>query len=241
MTVETMNSRKEFERLSISEVERKLLPVIPERLTELRESAYPIEQYYLSHMNEPFSLRFRGTVRDGAISYEATLKDSGVMGPDGLERLEVPVIVPSELYAYYFDKHTTPVLQKWRSEPFEGIIVDFYKDDGSVQVEVEDATHWDAFTEHYGKDYLDITGDHVGSNEWRAHLSFRRLHNGKEALMPQAELRSQDIVNDILSRRLQTAPVIVHIGGRSGSGKSTIVHEVQRALRDLGLSNDVLS
>jgi len=240
MTVETVKSRQEFEQISMTEIERKLMPIFPEQLAELRTSSYPIEQYYLSHMDEPFGLRFRETFRDGVLSYEATLKDSGTIGPDGLERLEVPVAVPEELYRYYFDEHTTPLLRKLRSEPSEGIVVDFYED-GSVQVEVEDASHWQEFIARYGTHFIDISSDHLGSNEWRAHLSFRRLHGGNEALTPAAELRSQDIVYDILARRVGNEPVILHIGGRSGSGKSTIVREVRYALQELGLTSEVMS
>lgn len=241
MTVELLQSLPEFEQHLPRETERKLLPVFPERLAELRADALPIEQYYLSHMDEPFSLRFRQTSRDGNLWYEATLKDTGRVDAGGLSRLEVAVAVPAELYEYYFDEHTTPVLRKLRSEPEPGIIVDFYDDD-SMQVEVENSAGWPAFSERYGSDFMDISGDRVGNNEWRAHLSFRRLHGGHEALTPSPELRSADIVRDVLGRRAgTTTPVIVHIGGRSGSGKSTIVREVRTELVSLGLSSDVLS
>ncbi len=241
MTIENIGKDNEFEQMIHHEIERKLLPIFPEQLAPLRKDAMPIEQYYLSHLDEPFSLRFRETFRDGQLHYEATLKDNGRRTTQGLERLEVPVTVPAELYKYYFDEHTTPVLRKLRSEPMPGVVVDFYDDD-SAQVEIEQPTRMEIFQARFGSDFMDISGDHLGSNEWRAHVSFRRLHQGLEALTPGEELTTQTVINDILTRRTRSLePVIVHIGGRSGSGKSTLVHEVSRALDELGLSSGILS
>lgn len=240
MTVEILGKDKEFEQIIHHETERKLLPVFPEDLAELRSDAMPLEQYYLSHLSEPFSLRFRETLRGGTLYYEVTLKDTGQLTSDGVRRLEVETAVPADLYQYYFDEHTTPILRKLRSEPLPGVIVDFY-DDGSAQVEIEDPDSWATFTARYGDNFMDISGDRIGSNEWRAHLSFRRLHSGQEALVPQSELTSQAIVDDILLQRSHNQPIVVHIGGRSGSGKSTVVHEVRASLDTLGITSDVLS
>lgn len=240
MTVEILRKSKEFEQIIHHETERKLLPVFPEHLMELRSEAVPLEQYYLSHLSEPFSLRFRETFREGVLSYEVTLKDTGELTSAGVKRIEVETTVPAELYTYYFDEHTTPVLRKLRSEPVPGVIVDFY-DDNSLQVEAESPEGWAAFTARYGDNFVDIGDDRVGNNEWRAHLSFRRLHDGQEALVPESELTSQTIIDDILLRRSQGRPLIVHIGGRSGSGKSTVVREVCAALDAIGMTNDVVS
>ena len=241
MTVETMKSSREFEQKLPNETERKLLPIFPEQLSPLRAESYPIEQFYLSHINEPFSLRIRETFKNGELRYKAALKNTGVITPGGLSRFELPVEVPANLYRYYFDDHTTPVLRKLRADPEPGISVDFYEDD-SVQVEVEDAESWPAFTARYGDNFVDVTGDRIGSNEWRAHLRFRRLHEGKEAFTPTEELSSQTIIEDILARRLrQPGPITVHVGGRSGSGKSTIVHEVRARLQEIHLTSEVVS
>lgn len=241
MVVERLNLHETFEQILPREIEHKLLPVFPEQLSYLRTDAVPIEQYYLSHLDEPFSLRFRETFRDGQLHYEATLKDNGTITEHGLERLEVPVTIPAELYTYYFNEHTTPVLRKLRSEPMPGVIVDFYEDN-SVQVEVEQPVSTGTFRDRFGDNFMDISGDHLGSNEWRAHMSFRRLHDGHEAFIPEEELTTQTIVRDIMARRnTSSQPVVVHIGGRSGSGKSTIVREVSQALDEAGLTSGVLS
>jgi len=240
MTLEIVNLKKEFEQELPIETERKLLPIFPEQLTELRTESYPIEQISLSHPSEPFSLRIRETFKDGVLKYEAALKDRGILTPDGIRRIEVEVEVPDYLYPYYFDERTTPVLHKLRSAPEPSIAVDFYED-GAIQVEVEDFRSWPAFSDRFGENFVDVTGDRITDNEWRSHFNYRRQHQGQEAFAPKEELHSEDIVNDILARGIGNAPVIVHIGGRSGSGKSTIVREVQAALEQLGLSQEVVS
>lgn len=240
MTVELSTYNKEFEQNALLETERKFIPVFPEQLSDLRTQSRPIEQIYLSNPSEPFSLRIRETLQnDGSLLYEATLKDKGVLGPDGLRRLEVSTQVDASMYAYYMSDET-PVVRKLRAEPIQGVIVDFFED-GSVQVESESAEAWKQFTSEFGDAFVDISGDLSGTNEWRAHLSFRRNNNGKEAFVIEPDLRADDIIRDILRKQNQPSPVIAHIGGRSGSGKSTIVQEVHEKLRNFGFQPIVLS
>lgn len=240
MKVEKYYNSVEFDQQSHREIERKFIPLFPLDLEIYRTSAFPIEQYYLSHPSEPFSLRLRESLEpDGALHYTATLKDNGVLTADGIDRMEVTAPVDSELYEY-FRQDGSPLLRKLRAEPLPGITIDFY-DDGSTQVESEHPEHWKRFIDSHGEHFVEITGDHISSNEWRAHLSFRRAHNGIEALTPAPELDPSAIVHDILSAQKTMSPVVIHVGGRSGSGKSTIVHEVRRQLDQLGLSSTVMS
>lgn len=240
MKVEKISNNIEFEQKLHREIEKKFLPIFPEHLDIYRTSAAPVEQYYLSHPDEPFSLRLRESLRpDGSLCNEATLKDSGLLTPDGIDRMEITAQIDSELYDY-FKQDGLPLLRKLRAEPLSGITIDFY-DDGSVQVESEHPEHWQRFIELHGNSFVDITGDNLSSNEWRAHLSFRRMNRGAEVLKPAPELDPSVIVHDILSAQKMLSPVVVHIGGRSGSGKSTIVQEVRNQLEQLGLSSTVMS
>ena len=51
---------------------------MPDTLSDMRERARPIEQFYLSHPSEPFSLRLREELNlSGKLEYSATLKDRG--------------------------------------------------------------------------------------------------------------------------------------------------------------------
>lgn len=239
MSVEVMNHSQEFEQNLSHEIERKFIPVFPEELELFRPETRPIEQFYLSNPKEPFSLRFRETFdRDGNLLYEATLKDTGTMTSDGIDRIEVTAPVDASLYNYYHEA-SAPTIRKLRAKPRLGITIDFYED-GSVQVESENEREWQTFVREHGDNFVEITGDRTSRNEWKAHLSFRRAHEGVEAFSIADELRADDIVNDII-RAGDTAPRVVHIAGRSGSGKSTIVREVRDKLDRVGLSSVVLS
>ena len=241
MTVEKIAKTKEFEQKLFTEVERKFLPTNPEGLADLRGTAIPIEQYYLGPIGQPYSLRLRETPQsDGTSRYEVTLKDTGSVDDEGVHRMEVTAEVGSELYEFYRDE-TVPLLIKLRAEPLPGIVVDFY-DDGTIQVESENPDNWQRFIKERGDYFMEVSGDHMSSNEWRAHFSFRRLHNGKDMLATGEELRSGAIVREILAQRnSEMRPMMVHIGGRSGSGKTTIVREVREILAHYNISTEVIS
>ena len=239
MSVEQITGKQEFEQITLREVERKFIPLFPKQLEAYKKISLPVEQYYLSHPSEPFSLRFRESVQDGRLTYETTLKDTGTVGPDGLDRLEVTTPVSVELYEQY-KTDETPVIRKLRAEPYRGVTIDFYES-GRIQLESEVPESWQRFIEDYGDNYVEITADSAGSNEWQAHLEYRRTHEGAEALQPKADLDPNSIMGDILAARKPNTPLIVHIGGRSGSGKSTIVRQVRQQLDAHELSSCVLS
>lgn len=239
MSVEQLIHTKEFESVLPVEVERKFLPVFPEQLEPYRAMSQPIEQFYLSHPCEPFSLRMREALVDGELRYEATLKDAGQIGPNGIERMEVTAPIAAELYSMYRTPDL-PIIRKLRAEPRPGITIDFYED-GSVLVESENELEWQQFIGDFGDSFVEITGDRSSNNEWRAHLGFRRANQGREALAPADDLNPSDIVRDIQKQRTDGRPTTVHIAGRSGSGKSTIVREVRAQLDSLGISSAVMS
>lgn len=239
MSVEQIVSTKELESIAAREVERKFLPLFPEQLEIYRASSQPIEQFYLSHPTEPFSLRLRESLIDGELRYEATLKDTGTIGARGIDRMEITTPVSPEIYTLYRSPDT-PIIRKLRAEARPDVTIDFY-DDGSVQVESENELEWRLFVAEHGDMFVETTGDRASNNEWRAHVSFRRANGGREAFTPQTELDPDDIVRDIQYQLALNRPATVHIGGRSGSGKSTIVREVRAKLDALGISSAVLS
>ncbi|NCU37633.1 hypothetical protein EOL96_01025 [Candidatus Saccharibacteria bacterium] len=239
MSVESMSINKEFEQKLSYEIEQKFLPIFPEGLEIYRSSGWPVEQFYLSHPSEDFSLRMREELKNGELTYEATLKDTGTVTGAGIARMEVTTPITPELYQLYRSPDT-PILRKVRAEPLPGITVDYYED-GSVQVESESPANWLEFIRLHGDTFVEITGDRNSDNEWKAHLSFRRTHSGNETLKPSAELSPHSIVNDILVASRPDVPTKVHVAGRSGSGKSTIVREIKRELEGLGIDSIVLS
>lgn len=238
--LETVTGNSEFERKPHREIERKFLPVFPEKLAEFRESARPIEQFYLSHPSEAFSLRMRETLDDnGELQYHATLKDRGEMTNDGLERLEVEIDITPETYQYYRND-TVALIRKLRTRVNNGVEIDFYEN-GHIHAEAENPIAWTQFCDQHGDMFVDITSDRIADNEWRAHFQYRRDHDGREALVPAPELDTDAIIHDILRHWASRSPVFVKICGRSGSGKSTIVREIQEKLAQYGLASDVIS
>lgn len=237
--IDSLPRTKEFEQNLPLETEKTYLPIFPEKLAELREIARPIEQFYLSHPSEPFSLRFRETLQDdGSLRYQAALKDRGQLTAEGLQRIEVEVDVSPELYHYY--KTDVPVLRKLRTTLYDDVVIDFIED-GRVTCESESSSAWHSFTTDYGTDFLEITGDRHADNEWYAHFKYRRDHAGQEVLQPQPDLDPAQVVHDILANIGQQSPVVVRLFGRSGSGKSTVVREIQSQLQTYGLASEVIS
>ena len=238
--VENLTINKEFEHLPYREVERKFLPLFPEQLEELRSRSQPVEQFYISHPNEPFMLRLREVLTEnGALQYTATLKNRGDVTSNGLERLEIETDISPELYLQY-KTDDTPVLRKLRTTIGRYVAVDFFED-GRVLVESENPIALTHFTDQYAAMLVDVTGDHQADNEWMAHLRYRQNNQGVEALVPEKDSSPNEIVEEIVREYTKTPAVIVQIGGRSGSGKSTLVKAVAEQLQQYGLGVTILS
>lgn len=222
------------------ETERKYLHPSPERIAHFRELAWPIEQLYLSHPTEPFSLRLRASWRHGSPRYTAALKDMGRLGEHGLERLEVETSISSETYAYYRSLDV-PVLRKLRAEPIPAVSVDFF-DHGLVLMESEDPMAWQQLLNgHDLVGIIDVTGEPLADNEHIAHRLYQQEHDGREALRPMAELDLAEMVDDIIHSRPTDRPTVIQLAGRSGSGKSTLVAQLHTALTAENLTSVAVS
>lgn len=229
-----------FERLLPREVEKKYLPLLPEKLDIFRTSAIPIAQAYLSHPDEEFSLRLREITMPGQQMYEATLKNRGSLTADGLDRLEIVTPIAAETYRYYVGAGV-PVLHKLRAEPWPDVAIDWF--DGHVHVESEHPVSWANFMQQHRleHDFIEVTGDRVADNEWRAHMAYRRASSGEEAFPAPSEFDVDAAVRDIWQQHRTAPQIIATIAGRSGSGKSTIIRELQTQLSEQGLPSIVLS
>ena len=241
--VETLNGSKEFEQKPHREIERKYFPIFPDRLNQFRDSALPIEQFYLSHPDEPFSLRMREIcLGHNDFRYEATLKDKGEMTCEGLDRLEVNIDISPDTYHTYFDENATPVIRKLRAEPSKHIAIDFFED-GHVQAEAEHPVAWTSFCDRNSltSSFVEITGDKLADNEFRAHLFYRQQHEGAEALEMMPDFDPDTIAQAIWRQQLHSSQTIVTIAGRSGSGKTTAIRDIQSSLEQNGIPSIVLS
>lgn len=226
--------KSNFEQINPREIERKYTSIDIESLQQFREQSRPIEQFYLSHPKEPFSLRLREELsEDGEFIYTATLKDRGSISVNGLDRLEVETCISAELYNYYKSPEL-PCLKKLRTDIGDNIVIDYYED-GHVQVESENSSSWKQFCEYVNFDLVDITSEELSNNELRAN----RLLQKQESYIP--ELDAGHIVKDILEKLQCSKNIIVRICGRSGSGKSTISRQVQQMLNSLSVSSEIIS
>lgn len=240
--IETLQGTPEFERKPNREVEKKYLPLFPQKLDIFREQAQPIEQLYLSHPNEEYSLRLRQAIKSDQLVYSATLKDHGVVTEDGLDRLEIETPISANAYEYYKNLGF-PILKKLRAEPYKNVVIDWFEDE-HVHVEAEHPISWTGFLEQHrlrSRDFLDMTGDRFGDNEWRAHLDFRRHNNGEEPFVLPPDFDSHAITNQIKKEHRNSPMTVVTVGGRSGSGKSTKIQEVRSLLTQSGIQSIILS
>lgn len=217
-----------------TETERKLLPYDREKIIDkFRHNLTRITQLQLSYPTEPYNLRMRKETIEGSSTYRADLKNSGVMTPDGLKRLEVPGLITKELFEQY--DNNVPVVKKWRAKPHKDIVVDFF-DDGYIHVESENPVEWEKFkteNELHESDFRDITGHRLADNEWRAHNTYRIQNGGREAFVPRPGPDVDHVVGEIHAwRSVHDAKPFVQISGRSGSGKTTFANKVKQRLAE---------
>lgn len=234
--VKTAIGNHEFEQDNYREVEEKFIPIFPEQLVQFRHEARPIEQLYLSHPDEPFSLRLRETLlSDGELAYTATLKDRGTATNSGLDRMEIETEISPATYDYYLSQEQYPVLQKLRSTPHANIVIDYYPS-GDVRVESENRLSLHAFQNHLPEPLalMPAHGSHV-DNEWLAHFLQRQTSPDIQPLSaaPDFEELVQTMTRDIFQTYIYQKFTAVGIGGRSGSGKSTLLREVAAQLQDV--------
>lgn len=228
---EILIGNREFEQPHYHEIEQKFIPVFPEQLSQFRSEARPIEQLYLSHPDEPFSLRLRETLdTHGELVYTATIKDRGAHTEYGIDRMEIETEIHPETYAYYHEQHRYPTLQKLRSSPHANIAIDYYPD-GTVRMESENQLSLKAFQNRLPEpvDLMPAHGSHV-DNEWLAHFLHRQAHG--EALPSPEPVDVETVTRSIYQTYLHRKFTAIGIGGRSGSGKSTLLREVTARLQD---------
>lgn len=202
------------------------------KYAHMREKALPIRQIYLSHYEETYSLRVREkTDETGQTTYTATLKDKGTVTPNGLERMEIETEISAEAFHHYDRQHIYPDIHKLRYSPEPGIDYDFLSifSDNDMRLEIENPERIDEIMINHA-DAVEVTDHRLGSNEFLAHLLFRRVFGDDEPLRPRPDLRPADAIRDIKEQLAAGNTPIVKVYGRSGSGKSTFVREVAEGL-----------
>lgn len=237
--IEKINLFKNFEQNSYTEIEKKYRPLNPGKLDRFRAQATAIEQIYLSHPDDEYSLRIRWT--DGnQPTYVPTLKDRGRITQKGLERIEINGVVSQKRYEYYRSGNV-PVINKFRYQPEPGVAIDYFTEDNYVQAESENPAAWERFLDQYDlhDEFVEITGEPESDNRTRAHNLFRQT-NGCDAFEQPDELTADEVVEQILRRRGQQT-LVATVAGRSGAGKTTLLNTVRASLREHGISSSTLS
>ncbi|HET6622514.1 MAG TPA: hypothetical protein VFG56_01120 [Candidatus Saccharimonadales bacterium] len=239
--IETLEPNYEFEPQPNREIEKKFTPLFPEKLDLFRESAQPMEQFYLSHPDEEFCLRLREYSKDGWLVHTATLKSRGEITAQGLDRVEIETPIDPATYDLY-RQDDLPTIRKLRAEPVKNIAIDFFED-GGVLIESENPISLTAFIGRHALDngLAEVTGDRTADNEWRAHFKYRQEHGGQSVSESTIDLDVGSIVDQIQQQTTKSKMTTVAICGRSGSGKSTLVQEITRQLNLNDTESVVLS
>lgn len=234
----------EFEHLPI-ETEQTFIALFPDRLDTYRNEVETIQQYYLSGIDEICELRMREIVeKNRAICYEAGIKGNERLEENGRTRDELIDSMPitKEVFDYYTTTADFPVDHKLRAHCNANVVIDFTQD--GPRIETEDTIARDAFFDRMGGKHLfmEVTGDRSAKSRWRAEKCYRMSHEGHSPFPPAATFDADAAVGRILHARATTVqPLIVSLGGRSGSGKSTVIKTMRAKLADLGLTSDVVS
>ncbi len=219
------------EWLKRQERELKLTPRDNRALDYLLPYAEPIEQIYMSHPSDEFSLRLRATATPRGTEYTAALKDRGELQDGRLSRLEIETPINQIAYDYYASSSIYPRLKKHRAHIGKDVTVDFIDCFPYPVVEVESP---DAISDLHDIEYDDHTGDDNRVNEQIAY-GWRRLSES-EALFGKAETEShlaERIADEFATYYRAGLPnVVIGLSGMSGSGKSTVATAAQELMRE---------
>lgn len=242
MSVETLSMNNEFDQTPEREkleVEKKFNLIEPFFFDFLKQQCEvkTIEQLYVSHPNDEFSLRLRETISPNGTVYSAALKERGKIAQNGIERLETPTFIDKSAFDFYKEQDVHVILTKQRVEPVPGVTIDWINGWDQPIVEIEDiATNEEAqfFYQIYRDQLIDRSGESMVDNEYIAHM----LSGRNPESSTSGELDPRAVADEILAyRRAGVKNMVVGISGRSGSGKTTLANQVERLLQDTGNQN----
>lgn len=227
MSIETLQSG-EFDDNHEYETEKQFIAIDPVFFEHFKDSheLEAIEQIYLSHPDEPYSLRLRESTSTDGTTYSAALKDRGRVVPSGLRRMQIETPISAETYHYYKNAGIYPLLRKLRAHPAPGVSIDWCEGSGAPIIELEDLSAHPRARIFYAECQPLMT-DQTGKKETSSEALAHELSPHHTLTMPE-EISAQEILARIMAHRRQgTSPIVVCISGRSGSGKSTIASDLR--------------
>lgn len=228
MAIKYSQDHERRKKMELTEIEQKFVALDSTIFDQYRPAAAAITQLYLSHPDDEYSLRLRQAIAaDGETTYVATLKDRGVITPEGLVRMEVETPISAAAFHHY-SQGDYPRLHKERAELCEGVTIDWIDGSDAPIIEVENARLNESasqFLSLFSDDLLERTGHSDVDNESLAWA----IHGGAPERPP--EISVDQIIEDILAyRSVGAQQLVIGIGGRSGSGKSTLARQLQTAI-----------
>lgn len=228
MAIKVSQNYEKLKKLERQEIERKFIALDSSIFDQYRPAASHITQLYLSHPDDEYSLRLRQTVApDGETSFVATLKDRGIVTPEGLRRMEIETPMSEAAFGHYAGQDH-PRLYKERAELCAGVSIDWIDGSDTPIIEVENADLQESATQFlslFSDDLLERTGHSDVDNESLAHAIFEGTYERP------SEVSIDQIIEDMIRHRSTGAShLVIGIGGRSGSGKSTLARQLQAAV-----------
>jgi uridine kinase len=220
------------------EIEGKYLPTEPDLFDAYKMDSVPIEQRYLSHPDDEFSLRVRVEYTSEGAVYSTALKGGDEIVDGKLKRSEVDVQISPEAYAFYTRYGQFPALHKLRAKPYRGVAIDFIEGKDRPRIEVEDVPDGEgnAFLGLYEAFLENRSDDPAMLNEVIAHELYQEKY-GQETLVPRHETNEHfvnRILRDAVAQYVVTGkPVVIGISGMSGSGKSTAARLLQEKTTEI--------
>lgn len=218
------------------EIERKFWLNSPKTINNL-SSEYRqinIEQLYLSKPEDEYDLRVRKTVDDcSRISYTATLKTRPDTNDNIADRYEIETEISEETYLFWLQQNL-PFVKKVRRDFGLGLTADFIEGIDEPLIELEQIENLNSEESAIVAMTLQYLTSHCASADQTAYseqIAWNKLKENNH----DAPILTADSLAELIfcgDKPSIENPCFISIGGRSGSGKSTIARELQKLLNN---------
>ncbi len=230
-TAETSPEPEQHPRLE----QRKFIPETDDAVAYSQhalQTVTAIEQMYLSHPEEPFSLRMR---RYG-LTCSALIETRRLPEQASKEPVVIETEIDEKAFTYYAMRNY-PSIEKLRAETSPGVTIDQFRHHESrlpqASLPLIEITPVSERTEQLPRlGFREVTTDISYWNETMAH----QLNPAESSRLtsPENPPNPIEITDGILHQLTNNPekPYVLAVSGRSGSGKTTIAKQVSQQLRE---------
>jgi len=204
-------------------------PVNPESFADLQEGATSVTQLYLNYADEPYQLRLEQAIQaNGESSHIAALEGTDEYGL----RQVINTEISQEAFAYYSSQSHYPRIKKQQLKISDGVTINWYAPD-DVRLRINTTINDPSEFSLPSNASYECVASPLLNDELFAHRSLDR----NERLVAPRALSPEGIAFEIELHQQEfegsDAPcTFVTLAGRSGSGKSWLGEDVERALKD---------